>query len=219
MQQPSQREIATRAEARRRARQLARGETVFDTPEPEVSASDAARPQPRASFFDRLFPPAAPLPGRGDPLADFHYDGPLRQVVATGYLLTRNPLIWIAMGVAWAVTYYLQGVFQSSLIGIVASMLSFVALIAAGWVGWQRPWAYGLAAAIVGFLLFAIFVLLNFLSIPTSGDIFDGGRFAGFVVSYLVMQSIIGVIAGFYGGYLRRRLSESRPAKRNQRRR
>jgi hypothetical protein len=219
MQQPSQREIATRAEARRRARQIARGETVIDAPEPEVRASGQTGSQPRASFFDRMFPPAAPLPGRSDPLANFHYDGPLRQAVATGYLLMRNPLIWIAMGVAWAVTYFLQIVFQSSLIGIVASMLSFVALIAAGWIGWQRPWAYGLAAALLGFLLYAVFLLLNILRIPAGDNVFDGGQFALYVVSYLFMQAIIGVIAGFYGGYLRRRLSEPRATNRNQRRR
>jgi hypothetical protein len=219
MQQPSQREIASRADARRRARQLARGEDVTDAPEPEPSASGPTPTQPRASFLDRMFPPAAPLPGHGDPLANFHYDGPLSQVVATGYLLMRNPLIWIAMGVAWAVTYFLQIVFQSSAIGIVASMLSFVALIAAGWIGWQRPWAYGLAAAILGFLLYAIFLLLNILRIPAGDNVFNSGQFALYVVSYLFMQAIIGVIAGFYGGYLRRRLSEPRPARRNQRRR
>ncbi len=220
MQPSSQRDIATRADARRRARQLARGEEPVDREEPpEVNSRAADGGQPRGSFFDRMFPPAAPLPGRGDPLAGFHYQGPLRQVVATGYLLTRNPLVWIAMGVAWAVTYFLQIVFQSSLIGIVASMLSFVALIAAGWIGWQRPWAYGLAAAILGFLLYAIFLLLNILRIPTNGNVFNGADFAFFVVSYLVMQSIIGVIAGFYGGYLRRRLSEPRQQVRNRRRR
>jgi hypothetical protein len=216
MANTSQRELQSRAEARRRARLQARG---VEIDQPDVAPAPAGAPQPtRASFFDRLFPPAAPLPGKADPLAGFGYQGPLRSVVATGYLLTRNPLAWIAMGVAWAVSYFGQIAFADNMIGVVASILSFVVLIAAGWIGWQRPWAYGLAAAVIGFLLYAGFLLLNILRIPTTEPIFNGGQFALYVISWLIMQSIIGVIAGFYGGYLRRRLAEPRQQPNRRRR-
>lgn len=216
MANTSQRELQSRAEARRRARlQARRIETQPDQPDPvQTAPAEVQRP----SFFDRLFPPAPPLPGKADPLAGFSYDGPLRSVVATAYLLTRNPLVWIAMGVAWAVSYFAQIAFADNIVGIVASILSFVVLIAAGWIGWQRPWAYGFAAAVIGFLLYAGFLLLNILRIPTTEPIFNGGQFALYVVSWLIMQSIIGVIAGFYGGYLRRRLAEPRQQQHRRRR-
>ncbi len=217
MSPSSSRDAASRAEARRRARLQSRGIEVepYEQEEQPAPAQRSAQP----SLIDRLFPPAAPLPGRPDPLAGYHYSGPLRPVVTTWYLLMRNPLVWIAMGVAWAITYFLQIVFGSSALGIVASMLSFVVLIAAGWLGWQRPWAYGLAASIVGFLLYAIFLLLNLLRIPADGPVFNTGEFVVYVLSYLVLQAVIGVVAGFYGGYLRRRLAEPRPDQRNRRRR
>jgi len=214
----SQREAESRAEARRRARRLAQGRADEDVVSDEPAQTAAQAPRGTGNLLDRLFPPAAPLPGKVDPLAGFGYDGPLRGVVSTLYLLGRNPLIWIAMGVVWALAYIGTLYFGQSLIGIVASMLSFVALIAAGWLGWQRPWAFGFAAAVLGYVLYAVFVILNLSSIPAQGT-FTVGELANFLAVSGLLQVAVGVVAGFYGGYLRRRLNDSSAGKQQQRRR
>ena len=215
----SQREAESRAEARRRARRLAQGRVEEDVAtEDEPAAGAAPAPRGTGNLLERLFPPAAPLPGKVDPLAGFGYDGPLRGVVSTLYLLGRSPLIWIAMGVVWALAYIGTLYFGQSLIGIVASMVSFVALIAAGWLGWQRPWAFGFAAAVLGYLLYAVFVILNLSSIPAQGA-FTVGELANFLAVSGLLQVAVGVVAGFYGGYLRRRLNDSPGGKQQQRRR
>lgn len=215
----SQREAESRAEARRRARHVAQGrldeEPVDDETTPAIRS---AQPQGAGNVLQRLFPPAAPLPGKEDPLAGFHYEGPLRGVISTLYLLGRNPLIWIAMGVVWALAYIGTLYFKQSIIGIVASMLSFVALIAAGWLGWQRPWAFGLASAVLGYLLYAAFVVLNLSSIPAQGA-FTVGELANFLVVSGLLQAAVGLVAGFYGGYLRRRLADTPGGKQQRRRR
>lgn len=225
MANSSQRELARRAEARRRARHQARGLPLEADEDPEQTDTDrspAARSSQQPGFFERLFPPAAPLAGKPDPLAGFNYSGPLGPVVRTGYLLTRSPLIWLAMGIGWAVFNFLQifayQYLDNEWLGVISSMLSFVVLIAAGWMGWQRPWAYGLAAAIIGFIAYYGFVLLNILRIPTAETQFNVTQFVVSITLYLIVQAIIGVVAGFYGGYLRRRMSQPQPA-RNRRRR
>ncbi len=218
MSNRSRREAESRAEARRRARSATQG-LEADDDDPANDAASTTTPTPQGSFLQRLFPPAPPLRGKTDPLANFMYDGPLRGVVSTFYLLSRNPLVWIAMGVVFGVSYLGTLVFAEQLIGVVASMLSFVALIAAGWIGWQRPWAYGLAAAILGYLLFVVFVLLSLARIPATGDKFNAGAFAQYHVITGVLQAVIGLVAGFYGGYLRRRMAEPRPASGSRRRR
>ncbi len=168
--------------------------------------------------MQRLFPSAPPLPGKSDPLARFGYQGPLRSAVATLYLLGRNPLAWIAMGVVFGVSYLAMLIYAQQPIGVIASVLSFVALIAAGWIGWQRPWAYGLAAAIFGYLLFVVFLLVSFGRIA-EGDKFDAAAFTQYYGVTGLLQAVIGIVAGFYGGYLRRRMAEPRPGPTTRRRR
>ncbi len=188
----------------------------------EQSADDAPRTESASepSFLERIFPAAPPLQGRSDPLAGFDYDGPMRPVVTTLYLLTRNPLAWIAMGVLFAVAYLAWQAFPQNLIGIVASMLTFVALIAAGWLGWQRPWAFGLAAALVGYLLYVVYLLISLWRIPTNdGEVFDAGNLISFVLVNGLFQLGIGVISGFYGGYLRRRMAQPTTSTNRRRRR
>jgi hypothetical protein len=102
------------------------------------------------SLLSRLFPPAPPLPGRGDPMRGFSYDGPLPGVVSGLWLLARNPLPWILGGALWAAGQLFR---TDSLVGVVALFASFAGLIGAGWLGWQRPWLFGLAAGIVGWLV------------------------------------------------------------------
>jgi hypothetical protein len=219
MSNRSRREAESRAEARRRARYAAQGFEGDSDASDDAPESTPKRTAAQGSFLQRLFPPAPPLKGKTDPLADFQYAGPLRGVVATLYLLGRKPMVWIAMGVVFGVSYLATLVYAQQPIGVVASIVSFVALIAAGWIGWQRPWAYGLAAAVLGYLLFVVFLLLSLARIPAQGDKFVAATFVQYHLITGTLQAVIGVVAGFYGGYLRRRMAEPRPGSAPRRRR
>ncbi len=152
MSNRSRRTAEERAEARRRARRAARGdEGEFDLQnEEEASGASSSAAGTGGSFLNRLFPPAPPLPGKGDPMQGFAYAGPLRGVVGSLYLLSRNPLPWILGGLLWAAGQLFR---SDSIVGIVALFVSFAGLIGAGWLGWQRPWLFGLAAGVVGWLV------------------------------------------------------------------
>lgn len=203
----TRRSAEDRAEARRRSRYAARGvEPEEDTPDQEA-APGAPRPA-GGSFLTRLFPPAPPLPGRPDPLAGFTYAGPARGLVAGIYLLGRSPTAWIATGAVWGVGRLLT---VGSLVGVLASLVSFGALILAGWLGWQRPWLFGLMAAIVGILMYGgILAALLFgqPDAPSTGRILLGALLSE-TVSF---QPLFGVVAGWYGGYLRRRMAATSSA-------
>lgn len=201
---PSRREAEARAEARRRSRMLARGEALDDA---AGEAEPAAAPRQQGlTFLQRVFPPAPPLPGKSDPLLGFTYSGPLRQVVASLWLIRRNLYAGVGMGILWAAAYIVTVTYGSSMIGISASFLSFGSLVAAGWLGWQRPWLYGLVAAVVGYVLFASY--FSYLAAngpaPTGAD----GELAQYLFSNGLLQVGVGALAGFYGGYLRRRFSD-----------
>ena len=87
--------------------------------------------------------------------------------------------------------------------GTLASLVAFAALIAAGWVGWQRPWLFGLAAAALGIVIFSTVV----------GTALVTAGYRDAVAAYLgsasreLLQLAFGTVAGWYGGYLRRRLA------------
>jgi hypothetical protein len=209
---------ASRAEARRRARYLAQGRDVEgEELEPEPDTPVARRASPAGgSFLTRLFPPAPPLPGKPDPLADFRYSGRLLGVVSGLYLLARNPLAWVLPGAIWGPA---ELMFQTGLpdpvVGTIASLVAFGALIAAGWIGWQRPWAFGLAAAVLGVALYSgiIGTALVLAGYPNGGSAYLG------TASRELLQLAFGAVAGWYGGYLRRRLAATPSQPRGARRR
>jgi hypothetical protein len=191
---------AARAEARRRARLAARGE--LDEIGPDNDAAEDLVP-PRSGLLQRLFPTAPPLPGKPDPLAGFTYTGALRPVVLAGWLLLRNPVAWIVPGVVWAVA---RAAIPIESIGFVATMLTFVSLVAAGWIGWQRPSLYGTAAAVLGFAILVPYQFWFFAArdaalteVETASDLAIG------IASSGVLFAFIGFVSGWYGGYLRRR--------------
>lgn len=216
MSNRSRREAASRAEARRRARAAAQAGPGTDVDAGERQPAVNGRARPQGGFLERIFPPAPPLPGKADPLAGFSYDGPMRGVVSTIYLLRRNPLAWLSAGILFGVCYLVMFRPGSQLVYTIASILSFVVLIAAGWLGWQRPWAFGLASAIVGYLLFLVIGLpTGWIEAPPSAS--EGAIATSIALSGLV-QAAIGVLAGFYGGYLRRRMAAPSTGS-NQRRR
>jgi len=195
-----------RAEARRRARLQAQGRLEESDEQDEV---DAAPPSTRPpSMLQRLFPPAAPLPGKGDPLAGFNYTGRFRPVVSSLWLIPRNPFAGIVMGILWAATYIITIQYARSIVGSVASFASFGALVAAGWIGWQRPWLYGFVAAVIGYLLYTVYVIIALAGNPALNQPGAAGQAALFLLTNGVLQAGIGALAGFYGGYLRRRMSD-----------
>ncbi len=159
----AQRDAERRAEARRRSRLAAQGRTPIEDSD-EVAAAPAR--QPSMSFLARLFPPAAPLPGKPPPLTGFTYTGRLRPLVLGGWLIRQNLYAGIGMGILWAASYVLTVQEGRSIFGTIASFVSFGALVAAGWIGWQRPWFYGFVAAVVGYIAYAIYFIALFAGDP-----------------------------------------------------
>lgn len=207
MSSRSRRDAASRAEARRRSRQIERGEELSaDELEEDDDAADGSAPR---GILGRLFPPAPPLPNRPDPLAGLGYQGPFRSVVGGGYLLATNPRAWLLPAMPWAAAQSLAYLSPPtySPIQIITVLVSVFALIAAGWIGWQRPWLFGLAAAVAGTMIEGIF--LAFLLGPLGIDEMSVSRvFTGIVVfQILQLQWILGGLIGWYGGYLRRRMA------------
>jgi hypothetical protein len=192
---------AARAEARRRARLAARGELDESTDDEEpVAPHEPAR----ARLLQRLFPTAPPLPGKPDPVAGFTYQGALRPIVLIGWLLRRNPVAWIVPGIVWAVAR--AAIPIEPTIGFIATMLTFVSLVAAGWIGWQRPSLYGAAAAVLGFVVVVVYSFWFFAGLGASpSDATSPTDLAIGIASSGVLFAFIGFVSGWYGGYLRRR--------------
>lgn len=208
---------ANRAEARRRARYIAQGRDLEGAGEQEAETPAASRAMaPSGGFLTRLFPAAPSLPGKPDPLAGFRYTGRLRGLVSGLYLLARSPAAWVVPGGIWAVAelMFRLGI-PDPLIGTVASLVAFGALIGAGWAGWQRPWAFGLAAAVLGVALFSgiLGTAAVLARVPGASTAYIG------IASQELLQLAFGALAGWYGGYLRRRLATAPSRARSARRR
>jgi hypothetical protein len=157
----------------------------------------------RPGLLQRLFPTAPPLPGKPDPLAGFTYTGALRPVVLIGWLLRRNPVAWIVPGIVWAVA---QAAVPFQSISFIATMLTFISLVAAGWIGWQRPSLYGTAAAVLGFVVLISYTTWFFTNLGANpSDLGTPTELAGYIGYSAVLYGGIGFVSGWYGGYLRRR--------------
>jgi hypothetical protein len=201
----AQRDAERRAEARRRSRLAAQGRLPD---EEEDDAEAAPSRQPSMSFLQRLFPPAAPLAGKPPPLTGFTYTGRLRPIVLAGWLIRQNLYAGIGMGVLWAASYVLTVQEGRSIFGTIASFVSFGSLVAAGWLGWQRPWFYGFVAAVIGYIVYAIYFAFLFASDPAINGLATPSQVATYLFTNGLLQAAIGALAGFYGGYLRRRLAD-----------
>lgn len=201
----SQRDAERRAEARRRARLQAQGREPDELAE---EADEAPAGRPPTTLLQRLFPPAAPLPGKPDPLAGFAYTGALRPVVANLWLIPRNLFAGVGMGLLWVAAYLLTFQYAGDVIGSISSFVSFGALVGAGWIGWQRPWLYGFVAAVIGYLLYTAWVIWALAGDPRIVEPGAASTAATYLISNGVLQAAIGALAGFYGGYLRRRLAD-----------
>jgi hypothetical protein len=118
------------------------------------------------------------------------------------------------MGILWAATYIMVDQYAGTTIGSIASFVSFGALVAAGWIGWQRPWLFGLAAAAIGYVIYTPYFIYNIATTPGAAALVTGSQVALVLITNAIVQLGIGALAGFYGGYLRRRLAD--PATRRQ---
>jgi hypothetical protein len=224
MSSRSRREAASRAEARRRTRQIDRGDEPAEG-ESDVAAQDAQAPAAAGGLLGRLFPTAPPLPNKPDPLAGFSYGGPFRSAAAGLYVLANHPRAWVPMGIAWAaaqtfafVNGYTALAYSNrfaalppnyALIDTIVLVIGAFAVLAAGWIGWERPWLFGVAAVVTGTLLQATFIWL----LPNAEAVAPAGAGALFVAVILnsLPQVLFGAFLGWYGGYLRRRLAANQP--------
>lgn len=203
----TRREADARAAARRRSRQLERGE-LEPADEARAEAAAAEQRPARRGILSSLFPPAPPLTNKPDPLAGFTYTGPLRSVVAWFYLLGHNPRAWLLPAIPWAMAQSLilltppnAGALQT-----ISVMVGVTCLLAAGWIGWQKPWLFGLATAIAGTLLQALFLALLVQPIGSGAD--PIASFFGVILLQISQaQWILAAFVGWYAGYFRRRLS------------
>lgn len=202
----SSRDRATsRAEARRRARLAARGEL----PEEEYEEAEPAADTGRGSFLKRLFPPAPPLPNKPPPLAGFDETGPLRPVRVRAFLLRRNPLAWLGTGLVAAVGFYGSIAYgREPTISLVSTFVMFGALIAAGWFGWQRPALFGTAAAIFSYVVSVPVLAVTSSSLGFTPEAFGTVEYVTSIVVQGLYQTALGFLAGWYGGYLRRRQTQ-----------
>lgn len=191
-----------RTEARRRARQAARGEMPAEVVQPDP----VSQPPARGGFLGKLFPPAPPLPGRLDPLKGFDQGGALRPVRERLFLLRANPWTWSGFGILAFLGFIASQYRSGSLFELVGTFGLFGSLIAAGWFGWQRPTLYGTTAGLVGFVLATVFILYAFAAAGASIGIFSADL-ASIALQGAYMAGL-GFMGGWYGGYLRRRQAQ-----------
>ena len=196
----------SRAEARRRARLVARGEL----PEPgDDERTDDEPAGQRPSLLSRVFPPAPPLPDKPDPLRDFDREGPMPPVRERLFLLRQNLLAWLLPGALSFLGLYASFFYGGSFIGLLATFVQFGALIAAGWFGWQRPTLYGTAAGTLGGTLTAALILFDFARRGAAPqEVVGADVLIGQTLVTIAWQAAFGFLGGWYGGYLRRRQAQ-----------
>jgi hypothetical protein len=105
---------------------------------------------------------------------------------------------------------------RQSLVSLTLTLAQYALFIGAGWVGWWRPWLFGAAAGVAGSLILGIIVGLRafqhgdgIASVPLA--------IAITLTTWGLLFGLIGAFAGFYGGYLRRRMANPVPAKAKRR--
>jgi hypothetical protein len=233
MSNRSRREAASRAEARRRARQIDRGVEPAEGEEEAADDRAPARTPTSGGLLGRLFPAAPPLPNKPDPLARFNYNGPFQSAAAGLYLVANHPRAWAPMAIAWAVTQTFAALNRTAgaafvahfgtlppnyaLIDTIIQIVGATAILAAGWFGWPRPWLFGAAAVVGGTLIRATFEV--FLPTTSARGIGDAATlFLALILDSLPLV-LFGAFLGWYGGYLRRRMAVAQPPPQRQRRR
>jgi hypothetical protein len=176
----------------------------------EAPAAETARPETTPArppgLFARMFPPAPPLAGKGDPLAGFAYRGRFRGLVAGAWLLFKHPLPWGVAAAGWAVLQLALLVGQrQNLVAFAITLGQYGLLIGAGWFGWQRPWLFGVAAGVVGVVFHAVIAGIATIQAGEGAD--AALSVVGSLTALVTLYGLVGAFAGFYGGYLRRRMA------------
>lgn len=199
------RSSADRASARRRARQVAKGDQPL--PEEETAGGEqAANGRRPPNLLTRLFPPAPPLPGKGDPLAGFTYTGRFRNGAAGAWLLAHHPLTWGVAGAGWAILQLaLLVTARQNLAAFAITLGQYALLIGAGWFGWWRPWLFGTAAGVFGVVFHA--VIAGMVALQSGETVTAALAVTGSLSALVLLYGLVGAFAGFYGGYLRRRMA------------
>jgi hypothetical protein len=181
---------------------VARGEEV---PATETAHAETAPARP-PGLFARMFPPAPPLAGKGDPLAGFTYRGRFRGLVAGAWLLFKHPLPWGVAAGGWAVLQLALLVAQrQNLVAFAITLGQYGLLIGAGWFGWQRPWLFGAAAGVVGVVFHAVIAGIATMQAGEGAE--AALSVVGSLSALVILYGLVGAFAGFYGGYLRRRMA------------
>jgi hypothetical protein len=202
---------ADRKAARRRSRQLARGEEVAEVAAATGTSETATASRP-PNLFGRLFPPAPPLPGKGDPLRGFTYTGRFRATVSAAWLLAHHPLAWGVAGAGWSILQLaLLVTARQNLVAFGITLGQYALLIGAGWFGWWRPWLFGLAAGVFGVILHAL--IAGLVTVQSGEDFAAALAVTGSLLALVLLYGLVGAFAGFYGGYLRRRMAAPVPTK------
>jgi hypothetical protein len=125
------------------------------------------------------------------------------------FLLRSNLIAWIVPGIVAFVGFLASIFYAQGLLGLLGTFLLFGSLVAAGWIGWQRPTLFGTAASLVGYLLSVALILYTFASQGAGPNTF--GTPAQLTLRLLtdgLIQAGLGFLGGWYGGYLRRRQAQ-----------
>jgi hypothetical protein len=218
MPKTTRRDTQSRADARRRSRQVDRGEEVAEEESAEAGATAEQTKPPRPGLLSSIFPPAPPLPNKPDPLAGFDYHGPLRNQVGWLYLLANNPRAWLLPAIPWAMAQTLSMFTLIVVPRLIFQMVGVLAALAAGWIGWQKPWLFGLVTALAGSVIQGIFLAL----VPGNLERGAAPQWFGYaiVVAIAQLSLLYAALMGWYAGYFRRRLAAQRgPGGARQRRR
>ena len=73
--------------------------------------------------------------------------------------------------------------------------------MAAGWIGWQRPWLYGLVAGILGYILFATFFTYLVANDPKAAAAITTSQLGTYRLPNAGGEAGNGPLAGSQGGY------------------
>jgi hypothetical protein len=139
-------------------------------------------------------------------LAGFTYGGRFRGLVAGAWLLFKHPLPWGVAAAGWAVLQLALLVAQrQNLVAFAITLGQYGLLIGAGWFGWQRPWLFGTAAGVVGVVFHAVIAGIATMQAGEGAE--AALSVVGSLSALVILYGLVGAFAGFYGGYLRRRMA------------
>jgi hypothetical protein len=94
---------------------------------------------------------------------------------------------------------------RQNLVAFAITLGQYGLLIGAGWFGWQRPWLFGAAAGVIGVVIHAL--IAGIVTIQAGEGATAAISVIGSLTALVFLYGLVGAFAGFYGGYLRRRMA------------